>query len=39
MFYELMVAWRGEGWEAGVLREFVMDLFALLYLKWITNKD
>ena len=23
----------------GSIREFVMDTYALLYLKWITNKD
>ena len=29
----------GEGWEGGIVREFVMDLYTLLYLKWITSKD
>ena len=30
---------REEGWEDGVVREFGMDMYTLLYLKWITNKD
>ena len=29
----------GEGWEEGIVREFGMDMYALLYFKWITNKD
>ena len=29
----------GGGWREGIVREFVMDMYALLYLKWITNKD
>ena len=29
----------GEGWEGGIVREFVLDLYTLLYLKWITSKD
>ena len=33
-----MVA-REEGWDAGIVREFRMDMSTLLYLKWITNKD
>ena len=33
-----MVA-REEGWDAGIAREFRMDMSKLLYLKWITNKD
>ena len=28
----------GEGGE-GIVREFVTDMYTLLYLKWITNKD
>ena len=35
---DLMVT-RGEGWEEGIVREFRMDRYTLLYLKWITNKD
>ena len=29
----------GEGWGKGIVREFGMDMYKLLYLKWITNKD
>ena len=29
----------GGGWGEGTVREFVMDMYTLLYLKWITNKD
>ena len=28
----------GEGGKEGIVREFGMDMYALLYLKWITNK-
>ena len=35
---DLMVT-RGEGWEEGIVREFRMDRYTLLYLKWIMNKD
>ena len=28
-----------EGWEEGIVREFGVDVYTLLYLKWITNKD
>ena len=30
---------QGEGWGEGVVREFGMDMYTLLYLKWISNKD
>ena len=30
---------QGEGWEEGTVREFGMDMYTLLYLKWIANKD
>ena len=30
---------RGEGWEEGIVREFGIDMYTLLYLKWITNED
>ena len=30
---------RGEGWEDGIVREFEIDMYTLLYLKPITNKD
>ena len=32
-----MVA-RGKDGE-GIVREFGMDMYTLLYLKWVTNKD
>ena len=35
---ELMVA-RREGQGEGIVKEFGMDLYTLLCLKWITNKD
>ena len=25
--------------EEGIVREFGMDMYTVLYLKWITNKD
>ena len=34
---ELLVA-RGEEEGEGIVREFWMDIYTLLYLKWITNK-
>ena len=27
------------GWRGGIDREFGMDMYTLIYLKWITNKD
>ena len=27
------------GWEEGIVREFGMDMYTLLYFKWITNRD
>ena len=27
------------GWGEGIVREFRMDRYTLLYLKWITSKD
>ena len=33
-----MVA-RREGQGEGIVKEFGMDLYTLLYLKWVTNKD
>ena len=35
---ELMVT-KGEEWEEGIVREFEREMYTLLYLKWITNKD
>ena len=29
----------GKEWREGVVREFGIDRYTLLYLKWITNKD
>ena len=34
----LMVT-RGKGRGKGIVREFGIDMYTLLYLKWITNKD
>ena len=33
---ELMVS-RGEPWGKGIVREFGMDMYTHLYLKWMTN--
>ena len=30
---------RREGWREGMVREFGMDMYTLLYLKWSANKD
>ena len=30
---------RGEGWRKGIVREFGMDLYTLLYLEQLSNKD
>ena len=35
----LIVAVKGGGEGAGEVREFGMDIYTLLYLKWITTKD
>ena len=32
-------ACQGQGLEKEIVREFEMDKYTLLYLKWITNKD
>ena len=29
----------GKGGGGGIVREFGIDMYTLLYLKWITNKD
>ena len=34
-----MVMGRGEGWREGIVREFGIDRYTLLYLKMITSKD
>ena len=36
---EQTYGYQGEGWEGGIVREFGIDMYTLLYLKWITNKD
>ena len=28
-----------EWWREGIVREFGIDMYTRLYLKWITNKD
>ena len=33
-----MVVRGGKGWREGIVREFEMDMYTQLYLKWITNK-
>ena len=35
---KLMVS-RAEGWEGRTVRELGIDMYTLLHLKWITNKD
>ena len=30
---------QGKGWVEGIIREFGMDVYTPLYLKWIANKD
>ena len=30
---------RGRGWGGGIVTEFGMDMYTLLYLKWATSKD
>ena len=30
---------RREGWGRGIVTEFGIDMYPLLYLKWITDKD
>ena len=30
---------RGKGWGVRIVREFGIDMYTLLYLKWITNQD
>ena len=38
-FWEWAYSCQGEGWGEGILREFGMDMYTLLYLTCITNKD
>ena len=30
---------RKEGWQVEIVREFEIDMYTLIYLKMITNKD
>ena len=32
-------SYQGQGWEEGLVRQLGMDVYTLLYLKWITSKD
>ena len=34
-----LMATREKGRGEGIVREFGIDMYTLLYLKWITNKD
>ena len=36
---ELWLGGGGGRMEEGIVREFRIDIYTLLYLKWITNKD
>ena len=29
----------GKGWREGIVKRFGVDMYTLLYLKWITSKD
>ena len=31
--------WLGDGWREGIVREFGIDIYTLIYFKWITNKN
>ena len=33
-----LIVTRGKDWGEGIVREFGIDMYTLLYLKWITNK-
>ena len=33
------MATSGEGWGGGIVRDFGINMYTLLYFKWITNKD
>ena len=37
-FTNLWLPW-GKEWGEGVVREFGMAMYTLLYFNWITNKD
>ena len=36
---EQIYGYWGKGWRGGIVRDFGMDMYRLLYLKWITDKD
>ena len=36
---EQAYSYQGEGWGDRIVREFGMNVYALLYLKWVANKD
>ena len=36
---ERIYGYQEEGWGEGTVREFGIDIYMLLYLKWINNKD
>ena len=38
-FQERANGFQGKVYGEGVVREFGMSIYTLLYLKWITNKD
>ena len=38
-FGERTYGYRREEWGEEIVREFGMDRYTLIYLKWITNKD
>ena len=35
---EKILTSRGECWGDGIVREFEIDMYTLLHLKWISNK-
>ena len=37
-WWEVEGLWVGGGW-GGIVREFGMDMYTLLYLEWISNKE
>ena len=38
-FWEWAYSCQREGWGEGIVREFGMDMYTLLYLTWVTDKD
>ena len=35
---EKLMVTRREGWGEGIVRKFGVDMYTLLYLKWITTR-